>query len=626
MTKIIACLTTVVIFVVTAAFADTGWAPAYIGSAAHGQPEDYERVGFYRVVGENVAREHPSVRMADERVDIYLYRCGATVEAEFLFVNDGAATTVDMFYPLTWSKSTVVYDFELYRVENDGTLKPLDFDIPKYTEDGIDHEKAAMWAMPFESGEEIRVLCRYVAGYGWTAEGNISPRWQLETHEGHRDPDSGRIYGELYPYYAWYIIETGGAWKGPIGRGIIAFHTTDEIVWEDLINYGGKAYLNGSGDIPDGTWDAFKRNDDIAVKITGDSLVIEFDNIETGTESFSAVSDLLGGGLPISISGYPGRGGLEVPLKSSASSVLSEGSDYIYEIKRMGYDTLSGFHAWSEGVAGAGEGEWVKVELYVDENVVKPARLKGIHLYGGFHSNRKRPQNDLFYKNGAPSAVTVDLYRDDKVVHTGSFDLVELSAAQEGSFNVGSVYLGLNKPIECDEVRVTIDDVRAGSEWNDTCISEIEPVFADGRVRHMASSCLVESSSDICRFHPIKIDDGDPATCWAEGVLGPGVGEWVEMSWELPRAITGFTILPGFARDEGTWLANGRPADVKVELYRQDERVYEESFALEDVMAEQTFDFALGTFEDVDRCRFFIEGVYRGDKYDDTCISEIQLH
>jgi|GEM_PF-1522035 len=615
MEEIKAGLSVVVIFVVTAVNADVGWAPAYIGSAAHGQPEDYERVGFYRVVGENVVREHPSVRMVDERVDIYLHRCGATVEAEFRFVNDGAATTVDMFYPLTWSKSAVGYDFELYKVENDGTIKTLDFDIPKHAEDEIDHETAAVWAMPFESGEEIRVLCRYVAGYGWTTEGYNQPRWQLETQEE-----------GLCPYSARYIIDTGGAWKGPIGHGIIAFHTTDEIVWEDLIDYEGLSYLNGSGDMPDGTWDAFKQNDDIAVKVIGDSLIIEFDNIETCTESFDAVSDLLGGGLPISMVGHPGRGGLEVPLKSSASSVLSEGSDYIYEIKRMGYDTLRGFHAWSEGVAGDGQGEWVKVEIYVDENVIKPARLKGIHLYGGFHSNPERPQNDLFYKNGAPSAVTVDLYRDGKVVHTESFDLVELSAAQDGSFNVGSVYLGLNKPIECEEVRVTIDEVRAGSEWDDACISEIEPIFVDGRIRHMASSCLVESPGDICRFHPIKIDDGDPATCWAEGVLGPGIGEWVEMSWEIPRDVTGFTILPGFARDEGTWLANGRPADVKVELYRQDECVYEESFALEDVMAEQTFDFALGEFEDVDRCRFFIEEVYRGGKYDDTCISEIRLH
>jgi hypothetical protein len=291
-------------------------------------------------------------------------------------------------------------------------------------------------------------------------------------------------------------------------------------------------------------------------------------------------------------------------------------------------ELLGGFHAWSEGVAGDGVGEWIEFDILpskLAEVHGKPYAIKGVRFYGGFHSNLDDFSTDLFEKNGAPSAVTVAVYDDGSRVLERRFDLVELSKTQEDSPNIGSVYLPFGEPIECDEMKITIDHVRPGTEWSDTCISGVVPVVHDPRTHHNASSSLVESPGDICRFHPIKIDDGDPATCWVEGVLGPGVGEWVEMSWEIPRDVSGFTILPGFARDEGTWQANGRPAEVKVELYRQDECVYEESFALEDVMTERTFDFALGTFEGVDRCRFFIEGVYRGDKYDDTCISEIRL-
>lgn len=602
------------------AFADTGWAPAYIGSAAYGDYDDY-------IYNENVAREHPSVTMADERVDIYLHKCGATVNAEFRFVNDGATTTVDMFYPLTWGwKSNSSFDFELYQIGGDGALNPIDFDI--YDNPDGEYGIIARWAMPFESGEEISILCRYVAGYGYSYESYNWPRWQLEAFETaprpYAPPDDKRVFG-LHPYSARYIIATGGAWKEPIGHGIIAFHTTDEVVWEDLINYKGKLHLNDSTDsgyISDETLSAFKRNDNIEIKIAGDSLIIEFDDLEAGSESFGAVSNLLEGGLQISKDCTKLR---PVSLTSSASSTLSGDSNYTYNISAMGYSSTGGFHAWCEGIIGKGEGEWIRTEVPDYEYVVKPTRLKGIHLYGGFHTGLEHPQNDLFYKNGAPSAVTVDLYRDNKVVYTDSYNLIDLSAAQEDSFNIGSVYLGFSELVECDDIKVTIDKVRAGSEWDDTCISEITPVFADGRVRHSASSCLTETPRDICRYHPIKIDDGSLDTCWAEGVAGNGVGEWVELKWESSQNLSDVFISTGFAGDETLFYENNRPKQLKMELFSADALLGSALLDLSDTTNPQAFPVGEGGVEGVSRARITIEDVYPGSKYDDTCIAEIEI-
>jgi hypothetical protein len=79
-----------------------------------------------------------------------------------------------------------------------------------------------------------------------------------------------------------------------------------------------------------------------------------------------------------------------------------------------------------------------------------------------------------------------------------------------------------------------------------------------------ASSTL---ASQAGRDYAAKnVFDGDPATAWCEGASGPGVGAWLELSYERTaispsgpgEPFVGYVLVPGYARTQQTWSSNRR--------------------------------------------------------------------
>ncbi len=122
---------------------------------------------------------------------------------------------------------------------------------------------------------------------------------------------------------------------------------------------------------------------------------------------------------------------------------------------------------------------------------------------------------------------------------------------------------------------------------------------------------------------------------WAEGVVGAGIGEYVEVQ-QLQEAYEENTIdgklyfdeiciVTGNAKNEGVWRNNNRAKTLN--FYFEDE--YIGVIELEDTMLPQYFDIS-----ELDLCvlngelanfRFEIVDVYDGDWYDVTCITGVDL-
>ncbi len=592
-----------------AAYADTGWSPAYIGSVAHGECENYDYGA--------AVKEHPSIVMVEEEVDVYLHAAEITVRAEFSFINDGPATTVDMFYPLRWGyKSTHAIDFAVYEQSDEGSLKPILFT----EENPWEGCSIARWDLPFKAGEAKEIVCVYLASYGGEA-GSGFVRWQMDDYDCWEKVRNGYTYEHVLQGGEFdYTVTTGAGWKGPIGKGRIVFHTTEEVSWEDLIDSDGKLF---GGGVFENEYDMeYIKQNDISISIESTSLVFSFEDLEPAQE-------ILVYGFMYAAIDRVGVSGKE------ASSTLPGDGTYSYDVKNMsGFESLfselqSGFHAWSEGVPGDGIGEWVKLDVHPvgpAEAHGEPLLVKGIRFYGGFHSDPDNVSTDLFYKNGAPSAITVEVFDSGARTAERSFDLAAFSEVQDGSFNIGSVYLPFEEPVKCDQITITIDKVRSGSEWADTCISNVVPVIHDPRTHHCASTVLVETLTDVCRYHPIKIDDGNLNTCWVEGADGDGIGEWAELKWESSHNLSNVFISSGFAGDETLFRENNRPKRLKMELFSQSGELLDTSHLdLKDAKDVQAFPVGDSGLDGVKRIRFTIEDVYPGAKYDDTCIAEIGL-
>ena len=112
-------------------------------------------------------------------------------------------------------------------------------------------------------------------------------------------------------------------------------------------------------------------------------------------------------------------------------------------------------------------------------------------------------------------------------------------------------------------------------------------------------------------------------TAWVEGKEGGGIGEDIEYHFEpeSPR-ITAIIVANGYMKSDIAWKNNNRVKSLKFYLNGE----FYGILNLIDTKSDQRFE--LGTFghnEDGSDLvlRFEINEIYRGDKYNDTAISEI---
>lgn len=196
-------------------------------------------------------------------------------------------------------------------------------------------------------------------------------------------------------------------------------------------------------------------------------------------------------------------------------------------------------------------------------------------------------------------------------------------------------------------------------------------IWKEGR-----SSALVEEDKYSYFYEINKIDDKDYIdggecakvdTAWVEGVKGDGIGEWVlipikpigDAVSHLSSKIThsscyevSFGINNGYQQNEDLYRKNNRVKEAKVSVYvapygcGQDEAylcsnpecVYENVFKISDEIQENPFYLNYDThsflvvlpekYSDLtDPMEFYLKfeilSVYKGSKYDDTCISNL---
>lgn len=114
----------------------------------------------------------------------------------------------------------------------------------------------------------------------------------------------------------------------------------------------------------------------------------------------------------------------------------------------------------------------------------------------------------------------------------------------------------------------------------------------------------------------MNLSDDDPMTAWVEGVAGYGIGEWFEIS-----AANVNTIYNGYQSTPLNWLNNSRVKRFKVYVDGEPHCYLD----LTDEMGQQSFDLNIVTksYDSAYTFRFEIADVYKGNKWDDVCISHV---
>ncbi|MDY6799593.1 MAG: hypothetical protein SVU94_00050 [Bacteroidota bacterium] len=169
---------------------------------------------------------------------------------------------------------------------------------------------------------------------------------------------------------------------------------------------------------------------------------------------------------------------------------------------------------------------------------------------------------------------------------------------------------------------------------------------------HSSSELEQSGYYNYGKFGAINLGDNNPATCWAEGSEGNGSGEYIYMA--IPKNIQGIRIRNGYQKSKTLYKANNRLKTIKIELlacflphgYVTETHI---GFAisqplaiitkiLDDQMGYQdlSLDFNWNEIKNqiaenklFDNDRFIlkitIEDIYKGNKWNDTCISDIDF-
>ena len=136
-----------------------------------------------------------------------------------------------------------------------------------------------------------------------------------------------------------------------------------------------------------------------------------------------------------------------------------------------------------------------------------------------------------------------------------------------------------------------------------------------------------------------NLDDDDIGTAWSEGVPGPGLGQWIAIASK--DSFTAVVVNNGYCKDLRGWENNNRVKQARIRVYaftrpeptsvrvgkNKVEYVVEFDDKYEDAFW-QVWDGITGISpKEYTSYLFILEilDVYRGKKYDDTCISNISL-
>lgn len=132
-----------------------------------------------------------------------------------------------------------------------------------------------------------------------------------------------------------------------------------------------------------------------------------------------------------------------------------------------------------------------------------------------------------------------------------------------------------------------------------------------------ASSVLTDSLST---HYARLICDGNTSTAWTESVDGPGIGEFITIKFNGTYKMTNMRIYAGYQKTAVLYRANNRPKQITLTFSDGSQQVY----TLTDQENAQTI--KLDQAVDTQSVKITIDSVYKGTKYDDTCISEVELY
>ena len=146
------------------------------------------------------------------------------------------------------------------------------------------------------------------------------------------------------------------------------------------------------------------------------------------------------------------------------------------------------------------------------------------------------------------------------------------------------------------------------------------PTADAGRVKITSvDASSTEPGEEGVDYEPKNLHDGKQSTVWVEGEEGSGLGSWVEVHFDGQHTISEFQIWNGNWYTYDFWHRHNRAKDIEVEFSDGTKQTY----TLTDEMAPERIKLTKPVKSSSLRVK--IKGIYNGNTFNDTCLSELQV-
>ena len=120
--------------------------------------------------------------------------------------------------------------------------------------------------------------------------------------------------------------------------------------------------------------------------------------------------------------------------------------------------------------------------------------------------------------------------------------------------------------------------------------------------------------------------DGNLETSWQEGVSGDGLGESVMLDFGRDVEVVAVEMYLGNHRTDEWFYKNNVPSQVTLQCYGAQDGAFEEVIVFKESHARGATCVVFNRPVSLRYLELFIDSVYKGSKYDDTCIAEIKVY
>lgn len=251
--------------------------------------------------------------------------------------------------------------------------------------------------------------------------------------------------------------------------------------------------------------------------------------------------------------------------------------------------------AWIEGERGSGLGSWVQLDLPA------PTPVRALKLWNGYWAS-----GDLWQRHNRVKDLEVTFSDGSKAV----FTLKDAHAPE---------VLVLPAPVTTTSVKLKVRSVYSGTTFGDTPLSEL--VLLDTQAELPTTPVRVTASSAYpadadATYEPWSVADGQLDTAWCEGDKGDGVGQWLELRFAAPTAVSTLRLHNGLAADAERNAGTGQPTSLRLAF----DGGAEATVVVAPGPQVQEVSFPAHTTQAV---RVTVASAAAGSQYADVCVSEL---